>query len=819
MGGFFEGPIALADDGLRSHPSARPGRRSAETLIALLARRHRDRIAGKLVIPERPGRYAAFPEALDPRLVAALEARGVTRLYSHQRDAWEHVAAGRHTVVVTPTSSGKTLCYNLPVLNAALAGHAKALYLFPTKALSQDQVAEILELNAAGGLGVRACTFDGDTPGDARRAVRAHGDIVVSNPDMLHAGVLPHHTKWAQFFESLRYVVIDELHTYRGVFGAHMANVIRRLQRICRFYESRPTFILCSATIANPGELAERLLGEPVATVSESGAPQARKVLMVWNPPVLNADLGLRASARSQSTRIARLAVKLGLKTIVFANTRLEVEVLTKYLKDAFDADPRKPARIAAYRGGYLPTERRDKEKKLRAGALDCVVSTSALELGVDIGALDVCVLNGYPGSVAGALQRFGRAGRRQRTALGVLVASSNLLDQYIAHHPEFFLGATPEHARIDPDQLLILMDHIRCAAFELPFRAGDRFGNEDLAAALDYLAEQGVVHQEGASWHWIADSYPANSVSLRSVAEGNFTVIDLTDGRKNVIAEVDYSSAALTLYEGAIYMVQSAPWQVERLDWVGRKAYVRATRADYYTDAIDYTKLKILDEFGCDGAATARCAHGEVHVVRRVAGYKKIRYYTHENVGYGNVNLPDQEMHTTAVWWEIDPRALDAAFASRFEALDGFLGAAYALHHIAALLSLAELRDIGRAVGDGNGTWSAVVGPDGRGTARAFDGAELDVRDGGQPFRPAVFLYDNYPGGIGLAAPLHALHAEVVARAIDLLAGCACKTGCPACVGPVLVADARERLTPKAAAARVLALFAQDAPPQGVTT
>lgn len=819
MGGLFDAPIAAAEPEPVSKPGAPAAPRSTETLIALLERRHRERITGELVVPERPARHAPFPDALDRRLVAALRARGVEQLYSHQRAAWDHVAAGRHTVVVTPTASGKTLCYNLPVLDAALGGRAKALYLFPTKALAQDQVAEILALNAAGSLGVRACTFDGDTPGDARRAVRTHGDIVVSNPDMLHTGILPHHTKWAQFFESLRYVVIDELHTYRGVFGAHMANVIRRLRRICEFYGTQPTFILCSATIANPGELAERLLGAPAATVSESGAPQGRKVLVVWNPPVLNADLGLRASARSQSTRIARMAVKLGLKTILFANTRLEVEVLTKYLKDAFDADPRKPARIAAYRGGYLPSERRDKEEKLRAGALDCVVSTSALELGVDIGALDVCVLNGYPGSIAGALQRFGRAGRRRRTALGVLVASSSLLDQYIAQHPEFFLGASPEHARVDPDQLLILMDHIRCAAFELPFRAGETFGKEDLPAALEYLAEQGVLHREGDAWHWIADSYPANAVNLRSVADGNFVVIDVTDGRKSVIAEVDYSSAALTLYEGAIYMVQSAPWQVEKLDWAGRKAFVRATRADYYTDAIDYTKLKILDQFECDEpggdkAGAARCAHGEVHVVRRVAGYKKIRYYTHENIGYGAVNLPDQEMHTTAVWWEVDPQALDAAFASRYEALDGFLGAAYALHHIAALLSLAEVRDLGRAVGDGNGTWSAVVGPDGRCTARAFDGAELDVGGAMLPFRPAVFLYDSYPGGIGLAEPLHRLRAEVVARAADLLAGCPCASGCPACVGPVLVRDTRQKLSPKAAAARALALFARAALP-----
>jgi len=786
----------------------------AETLIELLAQRHPERIVGELVIPDRPARHADFPPGLDARIVNALRARGITRLYTHQREAWDHVAAGRHTVVVTPTSSGKTLCYNLPVLDAVIGMPVKALYLFPTKALAQDQVAEILELNAAGELGVRACTFDGDTPGDARRAVRTHGDIVVSNPDMLHTGILPHHTKWAHFFETLRYVVIDELHTYRGVFGSHMANVLRRLRRICRFYGSDPVFILCSATIANPGQLAERLLGEPVAVVAETGAPQGKKVLLVWNPPVLNADLGLRASARSQSTRIARLAVTLGLKTIVFANTRLEVEVLTKYLKDTFDDDPRLPARVAAYRGGYLPTERRDKERKLRAGSLDCVVSTSALELGMDIGALDVCVLNGYPGSVAGALQRFGRAGRRQRTALGVLVASSNLLDQYLARHPEFFLGASPEHARIDPDQLLILMDHIRCAAFELPFRDGERFGGEDLRAALDYLAGEGVVHREGTNWHWITDSYPANSVSLRAVAEGNFVVIDITDGRRNVIAEVDYSSAALTLYEGAIYMIQSAPWQVEKLDWVGRKAYVRRVHADYYTDAIDYTRLKILAEFAADERTHARCAHGEVHVVRRVAGYKKIRYYTHENIGYGNVNLPDQEMHTTAVWWEAQPQALERSFASRHEALDGFLGAAYALHHIAALLSLAETRDIGRAVGDGNGEWSAVVGQDGHANARAPDGGAIDLARGAVAFRPAIFLYDNYPGGIGLAAPLFDLRAEVIARAVDLVAHCACKNGCPACVGPVLAESRAPWMTPRAAARRVLDLLREASKP-----
>ena len=835
-----------------------------EALAARLRTRYGARITGELVVPARQGQYVALPEDLDARLVTALAARGVQRLYTHQGAAWESVQAGKHTVIVTPTASGKTLCYNLPVLQTALRNQARALYMFPTKALAQDQVAELMALNEAGALGVRAFTFDGDTPGDARKAVRTRGDIVVTNPDMLHQGILPHHTKWAQFFESLRYVVIDEMHSYRGVFGSHVANVLRRLQRICRFYGSDPLFILCSATIANPAELASELINARVNAITDSGAPQGAKQLLLWNPPVVNPDLGIRASARSQTTRIAKQAVQRGLKSIVFAQSRLMVEVLTKYMKDAFDRDPRNPARVAAYRGGYLPTERRAMEKKLRAGELDCVVSTSALELGVDIGALDVCVLNGYPGTIAGTWQRLGRAGRRQRTALGVLVASSLPLDQYIIRNPEFFLGASPEQARIDPDQLLILLDHIRCAAFELPFRDGDVFGKEDLGEMLGYLQEHGVVHREGRQWHWMDDSYPANSVSLRSVAEGNFVVIDTSGGAQTVIAEVDYSSAPETIYEGAIYMIQSAPYQVEKLDWEGRKAFVTRTRADYYTDAIDYTRLKILDEeikhhrgegaaptnespnpgdgvvapaiessgpgdgvvapaiesSGPVGAAPsprlkaiapARAAsivsRGEVHLVRRIVGYKKIRYYTHENVGYGHIDLPDQEMHTTAVWWQVNPAALDATFESRQQALDGFLGAGYALHIVAAMRMLSEPRDIGRAVGDGNAEWFATVGANGRGQMRNSDGEAVDPL-ALQQFTPTLFLYDNYPGGIGISAPLFDNRTAVVTAAQALVGACECAQGCPSCIGPILASDEVRGYSPRALALRVLELL-----------
>jgi DEAD/DEAH box helicase domain-containing protein len=778
-----------------------------ERLAAHLRGKYRMRITGELVIPARTGRFAPLPDDLDGRLKSALGARGIDRLYTHQREAWDLARAGRHFVVVTPTASGKTLCYNLPVLQAALTDQAKALYLFPTKALSQDQVAEIVELNRAADLRVRAYTFDGDTPGDARKAVRTWGDIVVSNPDMLHQGILPHHTKWAQFFESLRYVVIDETHTYRGVFGSHVANLLRRLRRICRFYGSEPVFIFASATIANPGELAGRLIEQEVQVIAESGAPQGERQLLLWNPPVINPDLGIRASARSQTTRVARLATRMGLKNIVFARTRLMVEVLTKYLKDVFDKDPRRPARVAAYRGGYLPTERRTTERRLRRGDLDCVIATSALELGVDIGALDVCVLNGYPGTIAGTWQRLGRAGRRNRGALGVLVASSQPLDQYIVRNPEFFLGASPEHARIDPDQLLILLDHVRCAAFELPFREGERFGAESLEELLAYLQEEGVLHREGAQWHWVADSYPANAVSLRSVAEGNFTVIDTSAGGQSVIAEVDFSSAPMTLYEGAIYLIQASPYQVERLDWDGRKAFVTPTRADYYTDAIDYTKLKILDDFERAAQGRGEAAHGEVHLVRRIAGYKKIRYYTHENVGYGNINLPDQEMHTTAAWWQLAPGLLDEQFASRQQALDGFLGAAYAMHHVAALCTMSEARDLGRAVGDGDARWFATVGPNGRGQMRSFEGGELSPETEAR-FRPAVFLYDNYPGGVGLSAPLFEQRQELLIQARALVSECDCRYGCPACVGPILGSDEQQGHSAKALALAVLELL-----------
>ena len=780
---------------------------SGGQLARRLADRYADRVTGQFTIPGRPADLRPLPRELPPALAAALQARGIRSLYAHQAQAWEAARAGRHIVVATPTASGKSLCYTLPVVGAALEQGAKALYLFPTKALAQDQVAELLELNAAGNLGLRAATFDGDTPGDARQAIRLNGDIVVSNPDMLHQAILPHHTKWAQFFENLRFVVIDEVHTYRGVFGSHVANVIRRLKRVCAFYGVRPQFILCSATIGNAAQHAGALIEDAVEAITESGAPTGDKHILLWNPPVVNPDLGIRASARSQANRIARMAIKAGLKTMVFCQSRLMVEVLTKYLKEVFDHDPRKPRRIRAYRGGYLPTERREVEREMRSGKIDGIVSTSALELGVDIGSLDVVVLNGYPGSVAQTWQRFGRAGRRQQPSIGVLVASSQPLDQYVVRHPEFFASATPEQARIAPDQPLILMDHIRCAAFELPFVDGDAFGPVDPGPWLEVLVDSGVLHPEGGRFEWIADSYPAQAVNLRSVADGNFVVVDRTNGRQTIIAEVDYSAAALTLYEGAIHMVQSEPYQVERLDWEGRKAYVQQTHVDYYTDAIDYTKLKVLDEADRAGAGQGSAHHGEVHVLRRVSGYKKIRFHTHENIGYGPVNLPDQELHTTACWWQLPQHVLDARFDSRQDALDGFLSAAYALHLVAMVSVMAEGRDLQKAVGSGDGAWFATADQAGRGQIRSGDSGEAVVGPA-RGFTPTLFLYDNYPGGVGLSLPLFEQREALRVQALDLIRACPCAHGCPACVGPILASSEAAGKSVKTAGAQVLELL-----------
>ncbi|MFQ5830157.1 MAG: DEAD/DEAH box helicase, partial [Candidatus Methylomirabilia bacterium] len=496
--------------------------------------------------PARPAVWAPFPTSLDSRITEALQSRGIAQLYSHQARAFVLVEKGHSVVVVTPTASGKTLCYNLPVLQALLREpQARALYLFPTKALAQDQLAELEEL-AKTLPDLRMFTYDGDTPQDARRAVRARANLVLTNPDMLHSGILPHHTKWLNLFQNLRYVVIDELHAYRGVFGSHLANVLRRLQRICRHYGSRPQFIMASATIANPRELAERLTGEPVEEIAENGAPAGDKLFLCYNPPVVNPELGIRAPYLGEAARLSTRFLKEKIATIVFAQSRLATEVLLLTIKKSVEDRTGDSGIVRGYRGGYLPTRRRAVEQGLRSGEVLGVVSTNALELGVDIGHLDLAVLAGYPGSIASVWQQAGRAGRRTDQSAALFVASSAPLDQFMVTHPDYLFGAPPEHARINPENPFILVNHLKCAAFELPLEDGERFGELDVSGFLRALTDEGLLHHVGGRWHWTSESYPADHLSLRTVTSDNFVVIDTTardaeqKKRRQIIAEVD---------------------------------------------------------------------------------------------------------------------------------------------------------------------------------------------------------------------------------------------------------------------------------------
>jgi len=721
--------------------------------------------------PAEPAQFADYPDAVDDRLRAALAAGGIARPYVHQAEAMAHALEGRHVITITPTASGKTLCYNAPVLSAILRDPAtRALYLFPTKALAQDQLAELLTLTERleQHTSIGAFTYDGDTPQDARRAVRERAHLVLSNPDMLHVGILPHHPRWAKLFENLRYVVIDELHVYRGVFGSHLANILRRLGRVCAHYGSAPVFICSSATIANPRELAERLTGERFALVERNGAPRGEKFFALVNPPVVNPQLGIRRSYVAETRRLAVEFLKRRLQVIVFAQSRLITEVLTTYLKRACRRFPGGSEAIRGYRGGYLPLRRRDIERGLRAGTVSGIVSTNALELGVDIGALDVCVMAGYPGTIAATWQRAGRAGRRSTRSAAIMVASSAPIDQFIVQHPAYFFEASPEHALINPDNLQILLDHIKCAAFELPFSPDEQFGSEDLQAVLGLLREEGFVDLVDNRWHWLHESYPADAVSLRSVSSDNFVVVDLSD-ETTIIGEVDFSAATSTLYAQAIYLVEGAQYQVDRLDFDRRKAYVRPVDSDYYTEAITYTKVTVLEEFDhLRGAGT----HGEVHVVSRVVGFKKIKFYTNENVGSGELDLPEQEMHTTAYWLTLPTVLVDSLPFAGDDRRDGIVGLGCALRQVAQLLLMCDRHDLGLAI---HGDESRPAHPNASGPAAVAHEEE-----------PTIFLYDNYPGGIGFSEPLFGLHDRLLAQTRALIERCPCEAGCPACVGPI---------------------------------
>ncbi|HUK30231.1 MAG TPA: DEAD/DEAH box helicase [Candidatus Acidoferrum sp.] len=745
-------------------------------------------------IPARDAQFAPTPAWLRPDLTAAYAAKGIAQFYSHQAAAAEAVHDGRNVVIVTPTASGKTVCYNLPVLNAVLENKdTRALYLFPTKALAQDQLAELHDLSRRLDDSFGVYTYDGDTPGDARAAIREKGHIVLTNPDMLHTGILPHHTRWQRLFENLKYIVLDELHTYRGVFGSHLCNVLRRLRRIANFYGSSPQFICCSATIANPGELASRLIESDVEVLDGNGAPAAEKIFVLYNPPVVNRHLGIRRSYIHETSRLAQEFLKRDLQTIVFSNSRLQTEVLLTYLQQAFPAAPGAARDVRGYRGGYLPGERREIERGLRDGRIRGVVSTNALELGIDIGSLDATVMAGYPGTIASTWQRAGRAGRRNGSSCAVMVASSSPLDQYIVRNPDYFFGRSPEHAYIQPDNLEILVNHLKCAAFELPIAADEKFGGVELPELCDRLTEAGYLHRAGDHWHWTQEAYPADTVSLRSVTSDNFVIVDIT-GAPEVIGEVDFSSALTTVHPKAIYLHQGEQFHVERMDFDERKAYVKRVDADYYTDAIRYAQVRVLEiadqarlhrkTESADGDLHAARAWGDVLVRSQVIGFKKIKFFTHENIGDGKLELPENEMHTTACWTTLERALIESLPYSLSERQDGMRGLLHAMRSVATLLLMCDQRDIGTAIGERPPTPGIAPGDDG--WEAPPDLAEM--RAGGPErefFEPNLYLYDAYPGGIGFSEPLFRAHALLLAKTRELIAGCTCAQGCPSCVGP----------------------------------
>ena len=773
--------------------------------------------------PARPAQYADWPDWVAAPLREVYQSKGIARPYTHQAAAADAAHSGKNIVIVTPTASGKTLCYNLPVIHSILENpDTRALYLFPTKALAQDQLTELYDLNqrlekisatigdASSDSSVAIAktfgvfTYDGDTPSDARKAIREKGHIVLTNPDMLHTGILPHHTRWTRLFENLKYIVLDELHTYRGVFGSHLCNVLRRLRRIAGFYGATPQFICCSATIANPGELAERLIEDQVEVLSENGAPSGEKTFVFYNPPVVNRALGIRRSYINESSRVAQEFLKRDLQTMVFANSRLHTEILLTYLQQANPAFPGTPDSVRGYRGGYLPSERREIERGLRDGKIRGVVSTNALELGIDIGSLDATVMAGYPGTIAGTWQRAGRAGRRSGSSCAVMVASSAPLDQFIVKHPDYFFGNTPEHAFIQPDNLEILINHLKCAAFELPIAPEEKFGDVDLPDLCARLAEAGYLHRAGTHFHWTQEAYPADTVSLRSVTSDNFVIIDIT-GQPQVIGEVGFAAALPTLHEKAIYLHGAEQYHVEHLDFKERKAYVKKVDVDYYTDAMRYTQVRVLELAVCDVAgglssrgqrheAAATKSHGDVLVRSQVVGFKKIKFFTNENIGFGQLELPENEMHTTSYWLTLERPLLESLPFSVSERQSGMFGLLHAMESVATLLLMCDGRDLGTAIGEkppAPGEASEEFAP-----VRLDDVMNGTFSGAGKEFyEPNLYLFDAYPGGIGFSEPLFRVSELLLAKTRELIRTCTCESGCPSCIGPAgdLVPRAKE--------------------------
>ncbi len=694
--------------------------------------------------------FRPLPAGLHPALRVYLEKTGITKLYSHQAEAYGHVTSGKDVVLTTPTASGKSLAYNLPVLDGLLKDpDAKAVYLFPTKALSQDQVKTLEEFSLPD---IRMYIYDGDTPSSIRQAARKSGRLIVTNPDMLHTGILPNHPKWVKIFDGLKYIVLDELHTYRGVFGSHLAHVITRLKRVARFYDSNPTFIASSATIANPDDLFYRITGKKPLLIERSGAPTGEKHFIIYNPPLVNREQGIRRGVVLESVSVAKRFIERDLATIVFAKSRLNTEVILSYLKQRI---PKKKDRIEGYRGGYLPNERRAIERGLRGGDLLGVVSTNALELGIDIGSLDVSIMAGYPGTVSSFFQQAGRSGRTDRTSVSILIASNAPLDQYIAQHEEYLMERTVESALVNPQNVYILVDQVKCAAFEIPFKRSETYGGEDIQDVLEYLEDRSVLHEEEDVYHWQDRSYPAENVSIRSADAGNFVIIDRTGGSRRVIGEMDRSSVPILLHTNAIYIHGSAQYTVLEVDWDKQTVWIEQSKVNYYTDAETKTDIKILEKNSEEDTPSARAMLCDVLVRTIAVKYKKIKFGTHENIGYGDINLPPTEIHTKSLVLSFKSALLQGL--SRDECEELLLSLSHLLKNISSLFVMTDPRDIGVA----ENLKENLTG------------------------LPTLFLYDRYPGGVGLSDRLYEIRQRLLQASLQRVQECGCENGCPSCVGP----------------------------------
>ncbi|MBN2529545.1 MAG: DEAD/DEAH box helicase [Deltaproteobacteria bacterium] len=753
-----------------------------DSAIANWERMLRGEFTVKSVTAATGAQNKSYPDWLHRGVCAALSAMGVQQPYAHQVNAWNTLYDGENLVIATPTASGKTLCYNVPVAHALLSDDsARALYLFPTKALARDQESSVRKLLALCGLDAKAAVYDGDTPADVRRAAKKSANVIISNPDMLHAGILPHHAGWAQFFSRLRYVVVDELHQYRGVFGSHVANVFRRLDRICRFYGARPKYVGCSATIGNPGELAKKILGHPVRTISQSGAPTGKKTFLMYNPEVVDPVMGTRASAFRTAAKLAADLVQRDITTLVFCQTRRGVEIVLHYLRDRVRVEGDVQEVIRGYRGGYLPNLRREIESDLRDGRLKAVVATNALELGIDVGELDAVLLAGYPGTIAATHQRAGRAGRRQHPSLSVLIARSTPMDQFLAHHPAYLLEASPEQALVQPDNVEILLSHLRCAAFELPFGDVECFGTvlvTDSQAALSVLADEGILKKSGERFHYVANGYPAADVNIRVTMAQNVVVYNMTDNEP--LADVAAHSARFELHEGAIYQHEGSTFEVTRFDPANAKAFVQPVAPVYYTTAVDQTRINLLQERRHRDIASSTLFCGDVEVLENVVGFKKIRFKTHENLGYGDLSLPPLTMETEALWLRFHP-SITQSFnpATAALALDGI---ADALLQVASLRLMCDPRDIALSV-------------------------QTAVPEGGQQthWQPVVYIYDTHEGGVGLSERAFDEMELLLNDAMALVNGCPCDEGCPVCIGPPV---SKDQTGVKDAARTILALL-----------